>query len=104
MAKPDDTREYVNVTAADFSPTIQQLLVREREIYDMLKACKARVVAAIREEVPAPAGREIVATSYTRWGQLQLTIADTAKPKPIANSRLSLAEWKAQQEASGARV
>ena len=71
----------------------------------MLKAHKAKVLAAVRAEVPTvEIGREIKSTTYTRWGQWQLVIGDKTTAKVSGNGRATLAEYLAQQQASGRAV
>lgn len=104
MAKDKSTtRQWIDVSADDFSPTVQAMLQEERAIYDMLKAQKAKTVAAVRAEVPTPAGREIVSMAYTRWGQLQIVVDDRATPKAPSTVRASLADFIAAQAQSGLR-
>lgn len=95
--------QYVNISAEDFSEAVQEMVKIERQMYEAMKAHKAKLVAAIREEVPTlPLGREIKSTTYTRWGQWQLVIGDKAVVKAAGN-RQTLAEFLAQQQASGYR-
>lgn len=97
------TRQWLDVGADDFSAEVQALLEHEREIYNLLKAAKAETLAAIRQEVPLPQGKEIVSMAYTRWGQLQIVVDDKAAPKAPSAVRASLADFIAAQAASGLR-
>lgn len=97
--------EYVNISPEDFSETVQELVAIERQMYQAMKAHKAKVLAAVREEVQGlPLTREIKQTTYTRWGQWQLVIGDRVAPKATSNGRQSLAEFLASQQASGRAV
>jgi hypothetical protein len=102
--KPDLNREYVDVTAEDFSEAVQALLDEERAIYQLLKEAKAKTVAAAKAEVPMPLGREIASMAYTRWGQLQMIVQDKAAPKATQARNQTLAQFLAQQAASGLRT
>lgn len=95
---------YANISPTDYSERVQALHREEREIYEMLKAHKAKLLAAVREETPPEfvgLGREIKNTTYTRWGQWQLVIGDKAVVKSGNGSRPTLADFLAQQQASG---
>lgn len=94
MATDKVEREYVDVSATDFSAKVQALLTAEREVYQMLKAAKAETLALIRSEVPMPQGKEIASMAYTRWGQLQLVITPEAQAK-VATKRPSLQDFLA---------
>jgi hypothetical protein len=97
--------EYVNISPEDFSETVQELVAVERQMYQAMKAHKAKVLAAVQAEVAGlPMTREIKSTTYTRWGQWQLVIGDRAIAKPQANGRQSLAEFLATQAQSGRAV
>jgi hypothetical protein len=96
--------EYVNISPEDFSVEVQALVETERKMYQAMKAHKLLVLAAVREEVAGlPLTREIKQTTYTRWGQWQLVIGDRVAPKATSNGRQSLAEFLANQQASGYR-
>lgn len=90
--------EWINVAADDFSVAIQDMLNEERRIYDLLKAQKAKILAAVRQETPVAKGREITGLGYTRWGQLQMTVMDKAKAK---TGNKTLAEYLAERAAAG---
>lgn len=104
MAMDKAEREYVDVSATDFSEQVQLLLLAEREAYNILKAAKAATLAVIKVEVPMPQGKEIASMAYTRWGQLQLVVQPLAQDKVGASKRPSLAQFIAAQNGSGASV
>ena len=103
-AKVDTNNEYLDAKPEDFSATVQALLADERKAYDELKARKALVLAAVIAEMPVAAGREVKRTAYTAWGQWQIIVGDKVAPKAASNTqRMSLAEYRAAQEAQGIR-
>lgn len=99
--KIETNNEYLDARPEDFSVEVQSLLREERAAYDVLKAAKAKVLEAIREEMTTPAGREIKRTAYTQWGQWQIVVGDKVAAKAKAGARQSLAEYMAAQGASG---
>ena len=104
-AKVDTNNEYLNATPEMFSITVQALLKEEREIYDLLKAQKAKVLAAVKAELPnMPQGREVKRTAYTAWGQWQIIIGDVVTPAKGSSARQSLADYIAAQQAEGRRI
>lgn len=100
-AKVETNNEYLDARAEDFSVNVQELLKRERAAYDALKAIKDMVLAAVRDELPMPTGREVKRTAYTAWGQWQIIVGDKVEAKPKASGRASLADFLAAQQASG---
>ena len=108
MAKAavDTNNEYLNATPEMFSITVQALLKEEREIYDLLKAQKAKVLAAVKAELPnMPQGREVKRTAYTAWGQWQIIIGDVVNtPAKGSSARQSLDDFIAAQQVEGRRV
>lgn len=96
------TKVWVDASVADMPAHIQALLTEEREIYDMLKAQKAKVVAALRECMAVKGGKVIVGTTYTRWGQWQIVLDDAPSAKPAkASGRATLADFLEAQQAGG---
>lgn len=103
-AKVDTNNEYLNTSPEDFSEIVQAALKEERAIYDMLKEAKAKVLAAVKAELPMPNGREVKRTAYTAWGQWQVIVGDTIAPKSAPGQRRSLADFIAEQQAAGRRA
>lgn len=104
-AKVETNNEYLDASADQFSDTVQTLLKEEREIYDMLKAQKAKVLVAVKAELPMPAGREVKRAAYTAWGQWQIIIGDVVQAKATGGTaRQSLAEYIATQASAGRQV
>jgi hypothetical protein len=102
--KIDTNNEYIDANANDFSNAVRELLVLEREAYEVLKQRKANVLAAVKLEMTVPAGREVKRTAYTAWGQWQIIVGDVIKAKTKDSvKRLSLAEWQAQNDTLGQR-
>lgn len=95
--------KWLDVKPGDFSERVQSLLAQERAAYDVLKACKAAVLAQVKVETPMPAGTEIKATMYTRWGQWQIVVGDIVAPKAASTVRGTLADFIAAQSAQGHR-
>ena len=102
-AKIETNNQYLDAAPDMFSGVVQALLKDEREIYDMLKAKKAEVLAAVKAELPMPAGREVKRTAYTAWGQWQIIIGDVVAKTAPSGARKSLADYIADQQAAGAR-
>ncbi|MBZ5616214.1 MAG: hypothetical protein LAO23_19575 [Acidobacteriia bacterium] len=102
--KVETNNEYLDASAADFSEAVQELLRQERAAYDVLKACKDKVLIAVRAEMPMPQGREVKRTAYTAWGQWQVIVGDVVAPKVQSTGRQSLADYLAGQAASGRRT
>ena len=102
MSKSTD-RSWIDVQATDFSDKVQALLRQERKMYDELKAHKALILSAIKAEVDLQT-KTIVGVGYTRWGQLQLTVADSIVDAPKPNARPTLAQFMAMQRATGHRA
>ena len=100
-AKQETNNEYLDAAPDQFSDAVQAALADERQIYDLLKAQKAKVLGLIRAEMPMPEGREVKFTAYTRWGQWQIVVGDKVAPKAQASGRASLADWLAQQASAG---
>lgn len=106
MAKPkiDLNLEYLDSNANDFSNAVRELLVLEREAYDVLKQRKANVLAAVKAEMQVAPGREIKKTAYTAWGQWQIVVGDKIKPvDKSATKRKTLAEYQAELAGLGVR-
>lgn len=101
QVRPERNAEYVNVSAEEFSEAVQTLLSEEREIYQLLKAQKAKVLTAVRAEMPVHEGREITAMGYTRWGQLQMTVQDKVVEAAAPKRNKTLAEYLAERAAAG---
>lgn len=99
-AKVETNNQYLDASPEDFSETVRALLADEREAYELLKACKAKVVAAVKAEMATPAGTEVKGTCFTRWGQWQVIVGDCVAPK-AAGTRKTLADFLAAQSAGG---
>lgn len=98
----ETNNEYLDAKPEDFSATVQAALGEERAAYEVLKAAKAKVLAAVRGEMPVAEGREVKHTAYTRWGQWQVVVGDKVVPKAASNgARQSLADYLAQQAEAG---
>jgi hypothetical protein len=103
-AKIDTNNEYLDANAKDFSNVVRELLVLEREAYDVLKQRKANVLAAVKAEMQVAAGREIKRTAYTAWGQWQIIVGDCIAAKTATSTkRKTLAEYQAEQAMLGVR-
>jgi hypothetical protein len=100
MAKSEQVNTYLDASPEDFSETVQGLLRQERAAYEVLKAAKAAVLVAIRAECPVGEGLEIKYTAYTRWGQWQIVVGETAQPK-AAKPRATLADYLAERGSQG---
>lgn len=61
MAKPkvDTNNEYLDSSANDFSNAVRELLVLERDAYDVLKQRKANVLAAVKLEMAVAPGERL---------------------------------------------
>ena len=95
-------KRYLDASAQDFSVETQALLKEEREIYDMLRAQKVKVVASMNKDATwLDENEAIVGHSYTKWGQLQTHIDEKPKAKVAVSKRQTLADYKAQQIANG---
>jgi hypothetical protein len=102
-SKVDTNNEYLDAAPEMFSAAIQAMVEEERQIYELLKAQKAKLLAAIQAEMPVAAGREVKRTAYTAWGQWQIVVGDKIAPKANSAKR-SLAEYLASQGANGHAV
>jgi hypothetical protein len=96
--------EYLNAKGEDFSADVQTLLKIERDCYEQLKQAKAMVLDQVKAELDVGNGREIKATAYTRWGQWQIVIGDKVQPKPAAQQRETLAQYRARMAGEGRSV
>lgn len=99
-AKVETNNMYLDADPTEYSATVQALLADERAAYEVLKECKAKVLAAVRAETSVEGWREVKGTCYTRWGQWQVIIGDKVAPK-ATSQRKTLADYMAAQAASG---
>lgn len=97
-------RQYIDVSEAEVSPVVRELLRKQKEAYQADKLARAAVVEAMRSEYELPKGLDILAMHYTRWGQLQISVGAAQAAKPKANARPSLTAWLEAQEQSGQRA
>lgn len=97
-----ETKQFLDCSAEDFSPEIQALLQEDRELYDMQKALRKKIVQKMNEQNRLSNGKVIVGMGFTRWGQLQVHIDNSAQPKVSKSSnRPSLADFLNEQDSSG---
>ena len=97
----DTNNEYLDASPDDFSEAVQSALAEEREIYSLLKAQKAKVLAMVQAEMRVADGREVKHTAYTRWGQWQIVVGDKVEVKAPSTTRKTLADYLAAQGAGG---
>ncbi len=103
-AKVETNNEYLDASVEDFSANVARLIEDERAAYEILKAAKAKVVEAVRAEMPVAEGREVKTTAYTRWGQWQIVLGDKVVAKAASGARRSLADYLAAQGSNGHAV
>jgi len=103
MAK-SDTMRYIDVDPSVLPQEVQAMLAEDRRLYDAQKALRAKITAAINEQITLKDGYTVVGIGFTRWGQFQFHADRVETKQAKVSNRPSLADFIDVQQANGRGV